>query len=392
MSVMKTNSAELLDLAITDYLLWMIDAGYSKSTWNFYERVLHRFQKYTCNQGISWDDVFTSDSLLGFGRFCKLVQFQSPIRGLTRYLYKQQRISKSMDKRKEVVLSDRYRQYLIYYEKTRQVCRRQILNSERVLVLFAEWLTGKELKLQDLRIEHLDTFQAEVSNRYAPETRKRHRSVLRGFLGWLYQQKQILRNLSPLLVGAPQYAKAIPPKFLRPEELRKLFAIQPQTASDNRTRAMLYLACSLGLRPKEISLISLDDINFARQEILLPQRKSANPITIPLPLAAIKAVADYIIRTRPETDRRSLFLQLHAPYEPVRSLQVSLSINSWMHRAGIQGSAYWLRHTYAQNLLESGASIFAIRDMMGHDNIQTTNRYIQIHPQMMRKVLFNEKL
>jgi site-specific recombinase XerD len=155
---------------------------------------------------------------------------------------------------------------------------------------------------------------------------------------------------------------------------------------------MLYFACSLGMRPKEISLISLDDINFARQEILLPQRKSANPISIPLPLAAIRAAYDYIIQTRPESNRRKLFLQLHAPYEPIHSLQVSLSINRWMRKAGVQGSAYWLRHTYAQNLLEAGISIWAIRDMLGHDTIQTTNRYIQIHPQMMRKVLFNESL
>jgi len=389
---MKINSAELLDQAITDYLLWMIETGYSKSTWNLYERVLQRFQKYICNQGILWDAVFTSDSLLGFGRDCKLVQFQPPIKGLARYLYKQQRIRKSMDKRKEVLLPERFQQYLSYYEKTRKVCRRQVLNSRRILVLFAEWLTGKKLELKDLRIEHLDGFQAEISNRYAPETRQRHRSVLRGFLSWLYQQKVIRRNLASLMVGAPQYAKAVPPKFLRPEELRKLLAIKPQTASDYRTRAMLYLACYLGLRPKEISLISLDDISFARQTIVLPQRKSANPISIPLPLAAIRAAYDYIANTRPETNRRTLFLQLHAPYKPISSLQVSQSINSWMRRAGVPGSTYWLRHTYAQNLLEAGASISAIRDMLGHDNIQTTNRYIQIHPQMMRKVLFNESL
>jgi site-specific recombinase XerD len=389
---MKINTTELLNQAITDYLLWMIETGYSTSTFNFYNRVLQRFQKYICNQGVSWDAVFTDDSLLRFGQACKLVQFQSPIKGLARYLFKQQRISTSMDKRKDVVLPEMYHHYLAYYVKTRQVCRRQILNSQGVLVLFEEWLTRKKLNLKELRIEHLDTFQAEISNRYAPETRKRHRSVLRGFLGWLYQQKILLRNLAPLLVGAPQYAQAIPPKFLRPAELRKLFATQPQTASEYRTRAMLYLAGSLGLRPKEISLISLDDINFSNQEILLPQRKSANPINIPLPLAAIRAIADYIIKTRPKTNTRTLFLQLHAPYEPIHSLQVSQSINCWMRKAGVQGSAYWLRHTYAQNLLEAGVSIFAIRDMLGHDTIQTTNRYIQIHPQMMRKVLFNESL
>lgn len=84
MSVMQPDSAKLLDQAISDYLLWMIEAGYSKSTWNFYERVLHRFQKYICDQGVSWDAVFTRESLLEFGRDCKLVQFQPPVRGLSR--------------------------------------------------------------------------------------------------------------------------------------------------------------------------------------------------------------------------------------------------------------------------------------------------------------------
>ncbi len=388
----NNNVQARFNQAVQDYLLWMIDRGYSNSTWYFYERLLLRFGSYVSSRDLPWESIFTQTTLHDFGSECKLVQFQSPIRGLSRYLYKHQKISKSMDKRKEVALPARYYEYLVYYEKTHQVCRRQVLNSERVLVLFAEWLTGKKLELKDLRIEHLDNFQVEISNRYAPETRRRHRTVLRGLLGWLYQQKVIRRNLSPLLVGAPQYAKAIPPKFLRPEELQKLFAINPQTASEYRTRAMLYLACSLGLRPKEISLISLDDINFSRQEIRLPQRKSANPISIPLPLVTIRAVADYIIQTRQKSNRRKLFLQLHAPYKPINSLQVSQGINCWMRKACVQGSAYWLRHTYAQNLLEAGGSIFAIRDMLGHDNIQTTSRYIQIHPQMMRKVLFNESL
>jgi len=286
----NNNVQARFNQAVQDYLLWMIDRDYSSSTWNFYERLLLRFGSYISGRDLPWESIFTRKTLRDFGSECKLVQFQSPIRGLGRYLYKQQKISKSMDRRKEVALPARYHEYLVYYEKTHQVCRRQVLNSERILVLFAEWLTGNKLELKNLCIEHLDAFQVEISNRYAPETRRRHRTVLRGLLGWLYQQKVIRRNLSPLLVGAPQYAKAIPPKFLRPEELQKLFAINPQTASEYRTRAMLYLACSLGLRPKEISLISLDDINFARQEIRLPQRKSANPISIPLPLVTIRAI------------------------------------------------------------------------------------------------------
>jgi site-specific recombinase XerD len=63
-----------------------------------------------------------------------------------------------------------------------------------------------------------------------------------------------------------------------------------------------------------------------------------------------------------------------------------------MRKAGTPGSAYWLRHTYAQNLLEAGASVFEIKEMLGHDRIQTTSRYLKIHITMMREVLFDEAI
>ncbi len=385
------NSSRMLELAIRDYLLWMIDQGYSRFTWCFYERILRCFQSYINGRGLPRKSIFTHTVLDDFGRECKLVQFQPPIRGLARYLYKQGRIVSSMDK-KEQELPAVYEQYLLYYKKTRQVCELQVLNTRRVLNLFADWLTREKIKLSALHIGQIDHFQAEISNRYAPATRQRHRSVLRGLLSWLYQKKTIRRDLAPLLVGAPQYAQAIPPKFLRPEEIKRLFSIRPQTADEHRTWAMLHLACFLGLRPKEISLITLDDINFSKQEILLPQRKSANPINVPLPIAAIRAMADYITGTRPDTGRRALFLQLHAPYDQASGQIVSRSITAWMRKSGVNGSAYRLRHTYAQNLLTVGSSIFEIKEMLGHDRIQTTSHYLRIHTNMIREVLFDETI
>jgi site-specific recombinase XerD len=59
-------------------------------------------------------------------------------------------------------------------------------------------------------------------------------------------------------------------------------------------------------------------------------------------------------------------------------------------QAGLTATAYWLRHTYAQNLLESGASIFEIKQMLGHDKIESTKVYLHVHIKLMRKVLFDE--
>jgi site-specific recombinase XerD len=63
-----------------------------------------------------------------------------------------------------------------------------------------------------------------------------------------------------------------------------------------------------------------------------------------------------------------------------------------MRRQGLGASAYWLRHTYAQNLLEAGASIYEIKEMLGHDSIESTKKYLHIHIALMRKVLFDETI
>jgi site-specific recombinase XerD len=106
----------------------------------------------------------------------------------------------------------------------------------------------------------------------------------------------------------------------------------------------------------------------------------------------IKAIAEYIIDTRPDTDQRELFLRLRPPFTPVSGQLAGKSIKLWMEHCGVKGSAYHLRHTYALNLLQSGASVFEIKEMLGHDRIQATSRYLAIETDKMREVLFHETI
>jgi site-specific recombinase XerD len=69
---------------------------------------------------------------------------------------------------------------------------------------------------------------------------------------------------------------------------------------------------------------------------------------------------------------------------------VARHITKAMKTAGLRSTAYWLRHTYAQNLLEAGCSIFEIKEMLGHDKIESTKLYLHVHLKLMRKVLFDE--
>jgi integrase/recombinase XerD len=287
-----------------------------------------------------------------------------------------------------------YEDYLLYQKKYRQTPDQPIKRIRRVLCAFEHYLRWHHIKLGALKIEQIDAFQAEFFEGFSGATCRVYRGHLRQFLSYLYHERRILtKDLAPLVVGRREYAHAKPPKFLRPADVKKLFAgLSNRSASDIRTYAMVHLAYTLGLRPKEISQIRLDDISFRQQLLRLPVRKGGNPIELPIPEHTIKAVAAYIIGSRPQSEKRTLFLTLYPPHRPMNPNTVGQHISKAMRKTGLNASAYWLRHTYAQNLLEAGASIFEIKEMLGHDKIESTKLYLHVHTKLMRKVLFDEAL
>jgi len=256
-----------------------------------------------------------------------------------------------------------------------------------------DYLEEHHIPLSLIKIPDLDNFLALYTAPFVPEVRQRKRYDLRRFLRYLYYDRKILKkDLAPLLVGPPLYAQAKPPKFLRPQQVQRLFdSSKPKTPWQLRAYAMLHLAYTLGIRPKEISLLSLDDISFSKGEVRFCDRKNTVPLTLPLPEDAIKAIAAYIIGGRPKSKNRTLFLSLQPPYGPLCSECVVKNISKLFRMANIPGSAYWLRHTYAQNLLERGASIFEIKEMLGHESILSAEKYLHVHTNLMREVLFDDE-
>lgn len=294
--------------------------------------------------------------------------------------------------KKEQSLPAIYQRYLQDSGLTDQPRWKQMKAVTNLLWKLHIYLEKMELDLADLRIDQVDAFLAEVNAPHALSSRRLLRSYLRGFLSYLYHQRGILRrDLAPLVVGPPEFGQSKPPCFLRPEEIKRLFEnVQLSTAREIRTYAMLHLAYTLGLRPKEISLITLDHIDFTQKHLSLTNRKANNPIILPLSEQTLKAIVTYIIGARPNSDQRTLFLTVKKPYKPITPSTVCLELSRLMKKAGFEATAYWLRHTYAQNILENGGSIFEVKEMLGHNHIESSKKYLHIHTTMMREVLFNE--
>ena len=311
---------------------------------------------------------------------------------LSEYLGGNGKTKASKSRTQKIPLPDIYQDYLLHQQQSLQVSSGYLRQTRRVLTLFHEYLQRHHIQLSSLKIEHLDAFMAKF--KVTENALRVYRYYLRGFLKYLYHERGIIKkDLAILLVGPRQFAKQKPPKFLRPEEVQKFFAsLQLSTPVEIRTYAIVHLAYFLGLRPVEISRITFDDIAFSKGELTLPKRKADNPITLPVPENVLKAVAAYVLKARPKSPERHLFLSFHFPYRPMRPGNVVGYLFRIMKKAGLASSGYWLRHTYAQNLLQMGRSIFEIKEMLGHDNIESTGVYLHINTEHMRKVLFNETL
>jgi len=391
---MMDNTLLALDQAIQDYLEWMAVNGYAKSTHQGQKCTLRYFRLFIDVNRYHWDDIFTRRTLNRFKRARGIIHVHA-VTGLSRYLHAQGGIARPIRVRKALpLLPAIYEQYLCYRKKYRHASDRIANHIRRVLYLFDSYCQRNDIQLRSLKIEHVDAFRDECFYGFASATRRVYRIYLRGFLSYLYSERQVLTvDLAPLVTGRREYGLAKPPKFLRPAEVQQLFAsLDPSSASGIRTYALVHLAYSMGLRPIEISRLRMKDIGFSRQLMRVTVRKGDNPLELPIPEHTIKAVAAYIIGARPKTKRRRLFLTLHPPYRPMTPNAVGGRITFTMKQAGLNATAYWLRHTYAQNLLEAGASIFDIKEMLGHDKIESTKKYLCVHTRLMRKVLFDETL
>ena len=388
---MELQNTKDLSQAVDAYLNWMASKQYSRHTIKYCQWILKHCVEFANTSSITPTELFTCEALKAFESASQLKSIKLfPIRGLARYLYENNQLEAPM-KTLPVRLPDTYEQYLAHYEDTRNVDHTTIRRCRNVFSALHQHFGNGDLST--LTIEQIDAFLKHHNLGYSPASQRHHRSCVRGLLQYLYCQKILRRDLATLLTGTPLYAQAKPPRFLRPEEVEHLFSsLRWDSSKDVRCNAMIYSAYTLGLRPKEISLISLDDIAFARKEIIIPNRKNTVDLRLPLPEEALKAIVVYITHVRPQSDHRTLFVNFNAPYLPVSRYTVSYDISTALHKAGISESAYCLRHTYAQNLLETGASIFQIKEMLGHDRIQTTRRYIHVHTQLMRNRLFNETL
>lgn len=178
------------------------------------------------------------------------------------------------------------------------------------------------------------------------------------------------------------------PIALSPQELARLMAsFAGERETEDRDYAVLLCLARLGLRAAEVAQLKLDDINWRASALRLMQTKGRRERQLPISTEVGRALAVYLKHGRPSTSARAVFVSL-SNGSPMSPDGISRIVTRALKRAGITSrrGSHLLRHTAASHLVQRGASLKAVADLLGHSDLSTTQIYAKVNLPLLRKV------
>lgn len=271
----------------------------------------------------------------------------------------------------------------LYYLKVERGLSENTINSYGIdLKLFLEYLRENEIpSFKQVNKEVIVNYmQSEKNNNKANPSILRSVSSLRKFFQYLAQEK-IIEKDPMLLIDTPKKKQHLP-QVLTKEEVEKLLR-SPNTGQvlGLRDRAMLELMYATGLRISEIINLKLEDLHLT-MGTLQTLGKGHKERIVPVGDEAIKWVNRYLEEARPKLlkQKRSNYLFLNFHGNNLTRQGVWKNLKAEVRKAGIQKNItpHTLRHSFATHILENGADLRIVQELLGHADISTTQIYTHL--------------
>jgi site-specific recombinase XerD len=252
----------------------------------------------------------------------------------------------------------------------------------------SEWCAASGLRPEDVGMRDLRRYAGVLSERGAAKsTVARKLAAVRTFFGHLVERGALEANPADL-VGAPKRESHLP-RVLKPDEVAGLLERIPGSEPlDLRDRAMLELAYSAGLRAEEIVQLNLQSADPDAEEVRV-EGKGAKTRIVPAGEPAWRAIDAYLARGRPalatQHAEQALFVSKSGRRLSTSDVRRRLALQ--VRRAALEGgiSPHTLRHSFATHLLEGGADLRAIQELLGHASISTTQTYTRVDSQRLKR-------
>ncbi len=244
-----------------------------------------------------------------------------------------------------------------------------------------DWEGFDEARVADF-VQHLD------ERGYASATRSRKIASLRSFMRFL-REEGITSDLATRRLKAPRGGKPLP-KALSIDEVDSLLdqVTQGSTPAELRDRAIVELLYAGGLRVSEATDLDVDHVNFDNFTIRVLGKGSKERI-VPIYDAAMDALADYYALGRPKLgkfqDQDAMFLNARGTRITRQGLWLRLKQIAFDAGITRKITPHMLRHSFASHLLNGGASLRHVQELLGHENIATTQIYTHLTSEHVRR-------
>ena len=283
-------------------------------------------------------------------------------------------------------LVERFREHLA---SERRASPHTVLAYERDVRALVDWARarrGGSARLEDIDKLLLRGFLAELSRAISPTSIARKLASIRAFFGWLEREGLVAKNPA-LALASPKLRRKLP-VFLSAESAAEVMTVPlgaaVSAAERLRDTALLEVLYGCGLRVSELVGLDVEHVAFEREEMRVLGKGRKERI-VPLGSKARDAILAYLAERaslRSERtgvqDPRALFLGRRGTRLGARRVQ------ALVHRYGALGAGrsdlhpHALRHSCATHLLEGGADLRAIQELLGHSSLATTQRYTHV--------------
>ena len=218
--------------------------------------------------------------------------------------------------------------FLRYLREERGLREATIYHYGHRLHGFANYLQRSGVtSLTELSPALLASFVVDTAPKLARTGKRDLCGVIRVFLRYCHRQQVIGKNLSGAVEMPQVYRLADVPRSITWEEVRRMLeSVDRRTILGRRDYAMLLLLVTYGLRAHEVAKLTLDDVDWKRERLQIPERKAGHSTAYPLANVVAEALIEYLRSGRPETQDRHVFFRVLAPQSPITNGAVSSTV------------------------------------------------------------------
>jgi len=283
-------------------------------------------------------------------------------------------------------------QYINHLKIEKNASMHTIINYNNDILDFWEFIQNN--KGDFLNISHLDVRKYLVylnEKKYAKSSVSRKLSALRSFYRYLLREQLINENPIKKVATLKQGKKL--PKFLYPEEVEELInAPDTNTILGIRDRAILELLYASGIRVSELVTLISKDVDL-QMGIILVFGKGAKERYVPIGKHAIYWLEKYVndVRNQLLNKKSSEKLFLNYKGNNLSARSIRRIINKYVSKIALAKhvSPHMLRHSFATHLLNAGADLRSVQELLGHENISSTQIYTHVTKEKLRDTYIN---